>query len=80
LVGERWGEAYGLGDRLKVELVEADVATGGLLFRLVEHTPGPTARLAAKGHKRNGGKRPAAAARAKPDRRQRERRGTTRRR
>jgi ribonuclease R len=32
LIGERTGETYGLGDRLKVKLLEADTATGGLLF------------------------------------------------
>src|SRR5476649_1448068 len=36
LVGERTGETYGLGDRLRVKLVEASLATGGLLFELVE--------------------------------------------
>ncbi len=36
LVGERTGETYGLGDRLRLKLVEADVATGGLLFEIVE--------------------------------------------
>ena len=36
LVGERTGETYGLGDRLKVKLVEASVATGGLLFDIVD--------------------------------------------
>ena len=36
LIGERTGETYGLGDRLRVKLVEADTATGGLLFDVVE--------------------------------------------
>jgi ribonuclease R len=36
LVGERTGESFGLGDRLRVKLVEADAATGGLLFELVD--------------------------------------------
>jgi ribonuclease R len=36
LVGERTGETYGLGDRLRLKLVEADTATGGLLFEIVE--------------------------------------------
>jgi ribonuclease R len=36
LIGERTGETYGLGDRLKVKLVEADAATAGLLFDVVE--------------------------------------------
>ena len=38
LIGERTGETYGLGDRLKVKLVEASVATGGLLFDIVDVT------------------------------------------
>ena len=36
LIGERTGETYGLGDRLKIKLVEADQATGGLLFDVVD--------------------------------------------
>ena len=36
LIGERTGETYGLGDRLQLKLVEADVATGGLLFEIVD--------------------------------------------
>ncbi len=36
LVGERTGETFGLGDRLRLKLVEADIATGGLLFEIVE--------------------------------------------
>ncbi|MCA0301212.1 MAG: ribonuclease R [Proteobacteria bacterium] len=36
LVGERTGETFGLGDRLRFKLVEADVATGGLLFEIVD--------------------------------------------
>lgn len=36
LIGERTGEIYGLGDRLRLKLVEADMATGGLLFEIVE--------------------------------------------
>ena len=36
LIGERTGETYGLGDRLRVKLVEADAATGGLLFEVVD--------------------------------------------
>jgi ribonuclease R len=34
LVGERTGETFGLGDRLRIKLAEADAATGGLLFDL----------------------------------------------
>jgi ribonuclease R len=36
LIGERTGETYGLGDRLRLKLVEADTATGGLLFEIEE--------------------------------------------
>ncbi|TAJ33821.1 MAG: ribonuclease R [Reyranella sp.] len=36
LVGERTGETFGLGDRLMIKLVEADTATGGLLFGIVD--------------------------------------------
>jgi ribonuclease R len=36
LLGERTGETYGLGDRLRLKLVEADTATGGLLFEIVD--------------------------------------------
>jgi ribonuclease R len=38
LIGERTGETYGLGDRLRVKLVEASPATGGLLFDIVDVT------------------------------------------
>ena len=36
LVGERTGETFGLGDKLMLKLVEADTATGGLLFEIVD--------------------------------------------
>ncbi|MBV8457880.1 MAG: VacB/RNase II family 3'-5' exoribonuclease, partial [Acetobacteraceae bacterium] len=36
LIGERTGETFGLGDRVRVKLREADMATGGLLFDLAE--------------------------------------------
>jgi ribonuclease R len=36
LVGERTGETYGLGDRLRLKLVEADASTGGLMFEIVD--------------------------------------------
>jgi ribonuclease R len=36
LIGERTGETYGLGDRLRLKLVDADIATGGLLFEIIE--------------------------------------------
>ena len=40
LVGQRTGETFALGDRVKVELVEADPVQGTLLFRLDAHEPG----------------------------------------
>ncbi|HET6223108.1 MAG TPA: S1 RNA-binding domain-containing protein, partial [Dongiaceae bacterium] len=36
LIGERTGETFGLGDRLRLKLAEADIATGGLLFEIVD--------------------------------------------
>ena len=36
LIGERTGETFGLGDRLLLKLLEADIATGGLLFEIVD--------------------------------------------
>lgn len=39
LFGERSGAHFGPGDSVEIELVEADVLTGGLLGRLTEHTP-----------------------------------------
>jgi ribonuclease R len=36
LIGERTGETFGLGDRLQIKLIEADTATGGLLFEIVD--------------------------------------------
>jgi ribonuclease R len=42
------GSALALGDRVSVELTEADVLTGQLTFRLVDHTPGAASRAAAR--------------------------------
>ena len=36
LIGERTGDSFGLGDKVRVKLVEAEAATGGLLFDLVD--------------------------------------------
>ena len=41
LVGQRTGESFALGDRVKVELVEADPVQGTLLFRLDAPRAGP---------------------------------------
>jgi ribonuclease R len=48
LIGRFSGSALALGDRVTVELTEADVLTGQLTFRLVDHTPGAAARAAAR--------------------------------
>ena len=48
LLGRLSGSALALGDRVAVELTEADVLTGQLTFRLVDHTPGAAARAAAR--------------------------------
>ncbi len=36
LVGQRWGRAYNLGDRVTLRLVEASPITGGLILHVVE--------------------------------------------
>ena len=48
LLGRRSGTALALGDRVAVELIEADVLTGQLTFRLLDHTPGAAARAAGR--------------------------------
>ncbi|HEX6143638.1 MAG TPA: RNB domain-containing ribonuclease, partial [Geminicoccaceae bacterium] len=52
LVGEASGTAYVLGDRVTVELADADPLTGQLGFRLLGHEPGPAAALARKAARR----------------------------
>ena len=52
LRGERSGRAFALGDRLRVELTEVDLAAGQLAFRLLEHTPGPAGKAASHGRQR----------------------------
>ena len=47
LIGRFTGTALALGSRVEVELIEVDVLTGQLTFRLVEHTPGAAARAPA---------------------------------
>ena len=51
LVGERTGETYGLGDRLKVKLDQADTATGGLLFDVVEVIERVERQAPSRGHR-----------------------------
>ena len=58
LVGQRTGESFALGDRVKVELVEADPVQGTLLFRLDTHEPGRGAQLARAAWKKGGPRRP----------------------
>jgi ribonuclease R len=60
LVGQRTGESFALGDRLKVELVEADPVQGTLLFRLDSHEPGHGAKLARAAWHKGGGRKGAA--------------------
>jgi ribonuclease R len=54
LVGQRTGETFALGDRVRVELVEADPVQGTLLFRLESHDPGRGAVLARAAWKKGG--------------------------
>lgn len=55
LVGRRYGETFGLGDLVEVELVEADPVRGTLLFRLEGHERAHGARLARESWERGGG-------------------------
>jgi ribonuclease R len=80
LIGERTGESFGLGDRLRVRLVEADAATGGLLFELVEvierverHAL-PLGRRGPRAARRDGPRRPVAHGKPPRDKRSRRRR------
>ena len=63
LVGQRTGESFALGDRLTVELVEADPVQGTLQFRLDEHLPGKGALLARAAWKKAGPRKAGAAGR-----------------
>ncbi len=54
LIGRRSGEAFGLGDRVNVELIEADRLEGQLLFAIREHQPGVHAQ-SARSRKDRGG-------------------------
>jgi ribonuclease R len=70
LIGERSGETYGLGDRLKVKLADADTATGGLLFDIVEVIERVERQALPRGRGRPA-PRPSAAPRDKRSRRRR---------
>jgi ribonuclease R len=80
LVGERTGESFGLGDKLRVRLDEADTATGGLLFDLVEtverveRVPAPHGKKSPRLQDRRGPRRPVAHQRGARDKRSRGRR------
>lgn len=63
LIGERTGETYGLGDRLLLKLDEADTATGGLLFEIVDVIERVERHALPRGH------RPARGGRSGPPRR-----------
>jgi ribonuclease R len=76
LVGERTGETYGLGDRLKVKLDQADTATGGLLFDVVEVIERVERQAPSRGNRlseRRGPRRPVAHGNASRDKRSRRR-------
>jgi len=72
LIGERTGETFGLGDRLQLKLIEADLATGGLLFEIVdviervERQPAPRHSRPAYGKERTGPPRRPVARRGPP--------------
>ncbi len=59
LVDRRAGQAWALGDQVRVELTEADTTMGRLGGRLVAHTPGPgvDAALKSKGGRGKGPKK-----------------------
>ncbi len=77
LIGEHTGESFGLGDRLRVKLVEADAATGGLLFELVEVIERVERHALPRGHRgsRRGAapRRPVARGTGRRDKRSRRR-------
>jgi ribonuclease R len=72
LIGERTGETFGLGDRLQLKLVDADIATGGLMFEIVdviervERQPAPRQSRPAYGKERKGPPRRPVAHRGPP--------------
>jgi ribonuclease R len=55
LVGQRFGETFGLGDIVKVMLAEADPILGQLSFRLEEHERAHGAELARAAWKKGRG-------------------------
>ncbi len=73
LIGERTGETYGLGDRLRIKLVEADTATGGLLFGLVDVVERVERQALPRGHRGRQPRRPVAHRKGPRDKRSRRR-------
>ena len=79
LVGERTGESFGLGDKVRVRLDEADTATGGLLFDLVdvvervERVSAPRGMKGPRMQDRRGPRRPVAHSKGPRDKRSRRR-------
>ncbi len=57
LVGQRYGETFGLGDIVRVELADADPVAGMLSFRLDTHERAHGARLAREAWRKAGGGR-----------------------
>ena len=76
LIGERTGDTFGLGDRLRLKLAEADIATGGLLFEIVDVIERVERHALPRGqrHARNAPRRPVAHRGAPKDKRSRRRR------
>ena len=76
LVGERTGDTFGLGDRLRLKLVDADIATGGLLFEIVDVIERVERHALPRGkrHDRRAPRRPVAQRGARQDKRSRRRR------
>jgi ribonuclease R len=66
LVGQRTGETFGLGDAVRVELLDADPVQGTLRFRLLEHEQGHGARLARADWRKSGGRTPRSGGRPPP--------------
>ena len=54
LVGQRYGETFGLGDIVRVQLAEADPVIGQLSFRLEAHERAHGAELARAAWKKGG--------------------------
>jgi ribonuclease R len=73
LIGERSGETFGLGDRLQVKLIEADAATGGLLFDMVDVIERVERQPVPRAHRGKGPRRPVAHRKGPRDKRSRRR-------